>query len=93
MPGIIHQACEVLRRTEGGCAVSSILHGSGGEAAKDNGNNWLCFIYPPKTPPLGGADFARQLQNNNHATLGYIKKFLAIPKVAEPTRCFSWLRV
>lgn len=53
----------------------------------------MCFIYPPKTPPLRGVDFARLLQNNKHATFGQIKKFLAILKLAGPTRCFSWFKI
>lgn len=53
--------------------------------AKDEGNNQLCFIYPPKMPPLRGADFARVLQNNSYPALGCIKQLLAVPKLAELT--------
>lgn len=45
-------------------------HTAAGWIAKDGGNNRLCFIYPPKTPPTRGGDFARLQHNNEHATFG-----------------------
>lgn len=45
-------------------------HTAAGWMAKDDGDKQLCFIYPPKTPPLRGGDFARLWQNNERATFG-----------------------